>query len=92
MGAADDSEPIGIDPRLSSALSTLALGHAKLGTDANTVVFASVAGSAAWTSLLCITEVMPEVYVSGAAEAVRGGGKIGLVATGEVVGAGVKRP
>ena len=50
-GAADDSEPIGIDPRLSSALSTLALGHAKLGTDANTFCFASVVGSAVRTSL-----------------------------------------
>ena len=87
-GATDDSEPIGIDPRLSSALSTLALGHAKLGTDANTFCFASVVGSAVWTSLLCIKEVMPEVYVNGAAEAVRGGGKIGPVATGEVVDAG----
>ena len=31
---------------------------------------------------------MPEVYVNGAAEAVRGGGNIGPVSTGEVVDAG----
>ena len=85
MGATDDSEPIGIDSRLSSALSTLALGHAKLGTGTNALCFASVVVSAVWVSLLCIKEVAPEVYIDGAAEAVRGGGKIGPVATGEVV-------
>ena len=33
---------------------------------------------------------MPEVYVNGAAEAVRGGGNVGPVSTGEVVDAGGK--
>ena len=39
------------------------------------------------TSLLYVKEVLPEVYIDGAAEADKGGGKIGPVATGEVVGA-----
>ena len=37
--------------------------------------------------MLYVKGVMPEVCIDGAAEADNGGGKIGPVATGEVVGA-----
>ena len=89
-GTTSDSDLIAAGSELSSAPSTLALGHAKLGRWTNTFCFASVIGFAVWTSLLCIKEVMPEVYVNEAAEAVRGGGNVGPVSTGEVVDAGGK--
>ena len=87
-GTTSDSELIATGSELSSAPSTLALGHAKLGRWTNTFCFASVIGFAVWTSLLCIKEVMPEVYVNGAAEAVRGGGNVGPAS--EAVDAGGK--
>ena len=65
--------------------STSQFCPAEAGTDVETTCFTSSAIPGARTSLLYVKYVLPEVYVEGVADASRGAGKIGPVATGEVV-------
>ena len=65
--------------------STSEFCPAEAGTDVETTCFASSAIPGAWTSLLYVRYVLPEVYVEGVADASSGAGKIGPVATGEAV-------
>ena len=68
--------------------STSEFCPAEAGTDVETTCFTSSAIPGAWTSLLYVEYVLREVYVEAVAEAIRGAGKIGPVATGEAVDTG----
>ena len=90
-GKVEDSESIGNDSRMSPHLSTSDICPAETGTEVKTVCFASFDISDVWTSLIWVKYVLPGVYAKGVAEANNGAGKIGPVATGEVVRAEGKK-